>query len=62
MYDFINIYRQPSESYARQLDRTVQLQERPYGYEMPPPPADSGDYDMRSKESKKQYHQGHFYG
>ena len=44
-----------SESYSRQLDKRVQLEEKPYGYDMPPPPADTGNYDMRSRESHKQY-------
>jgi hypothetical protein len=27
----------------------------PYGYTSAPPPADTGDYDMRKLESNKQY-------
>ncbi len=45
----------PSESYSRELDKIVQMSERPYGYDMPPPAADTGDYDMRALESNKQY-------
>lgn len=45
----------PSESQSRQLDRTVCEQEMPYGYDRPPPAADTGDYNMKSRESKKEY-------
>lgn len=45
----------PEESYSRQLDEKVQSEEKPYGYEMSPPPADSGDYSMKSRNSNKQY-------
>lgn len=43
------------ESYSRQLDERVAMQEKPYGYEMSPPPADTGDFDQRRLESDKQY-------
>lgn len=43
------------ESYSRQLDERVAMQEMPYGYQMPPPPADTGDYDQYKLESHKQY-------
>lgn len=43
------------ESYSRQLDERVAMQEMPYGYQTPPPPADTGDYDQRKLESNKQY-------
>lgn len=45
----------PPESYSRQLDNMVAAQEMPYGYTQSPPPADSGDYNMKAKESKKEY-------
>jgi len=43
------------ESYSRQLDERVAELEMPYGYEMPPPPADTGDYDLSKLESNKDY-------
>lgn len=43
------------ESYSRQLDERVLEQEMPYGYELPPPPADTGDFNQRRLESTKQY-------
>ena len=43
------------ESYSRQLDERVAMQEMPYGYVSSPPPADTGDYDQRRLESKKAY-------
>ncbi len=43
------------ESYSRQLDERVLAQEMPYGYQMPPPPADTGDFDQHKLESKKEY-------
>lgn len=45
----------PEESYSRQLDKKVARQEMPYGYTISPPPADTGDYDLRSKETNMQY-------
>lgn len=45
----------PEDSYSRELDSRVQAEERPYGYSEDPPPADSGNFDMRSRESDKQY-------
>lgn len=46
---------EPSDSYSRQLDAMVQRQEMPYGYETSPPPADTGDHDMASRQSNKRY-------
>ena len=43
------------ESYSRILDERVSMQEMPYGYVSPPPPADTGDFDQRRLESNKQY-------
>lgn len=43
------------ESYSRQLDERVMAQEMPYGYQMTPPPADTGDYDQRKLETTKSY-------
>ena len=43
------------ESYSRQLDERVAIQEMPYGYEIVPPSADTGDFDQYTKESHKQY-------
>lgn len=43
------------ESYSRQLDERVSIQEMPYGYVIGPPPADTGDFDQARMESKKQY-------
>lgn len=51
----IEIFRTPPESYSRQLDERVAAQEKPYGYTVSPPPADTGDYDQYAKESHKQY-------
>lgn len=45
----------PPESYSRELDNRVKIEEKPYGYVSPPPPADTGDYDQARLESKKQY-------
>jgi hypothetical protein len=45
----------PEQSYSRELDMKVQREEKPYGYTENPPPADSGDYDMRKYNSKKEY-------
>lgn len=43
------------DSYSRRLDRMVAAQEMPYGYDTPPPPADTGDYNTEAKESRKEY-------
>jgi hypothetical protein len=43
------------ESYSRKLDERVSMQEMPYGYEMSPPPADTGDFDQARLESDKRY-------
>ncbi len=43
------------ESYSRQLDERVLMQEKPYGYTTEPPPADTGDFDQARLESKKAY-------
>jgi hypothetical protein len=52
----------PTESYSRELDMHVQMEERTYGYNMPPPPADTGDYDMKSRQSKVMYSRGQLRG
>lgn len=43
------------ESYSRQLDERVAMQEMPYGYTSEPPAADTGDFNQRRLESDKQY-------
>lgn len=43
------------ESYSRELDKDVLIQEKPYGYEIDPPPADTGNFDQAALESHKQY-------
>jgi hypothetical protein len=43
------------ESYSRKLDERVFMQEMPYGYESPPPPADTGDFNQAKLNSSKQY-------
>jgi hypothetical protein len=43
------------ESYSRQLDERVALQEQPYGYMTPPPPADTDNYDQAALESHCKY-------
>lgn len=43
------------ESYSRQLDALVSEQEMPYGYTTPPPPADTGDYNQKAKETREHY-------
>lgn len=43
------------ESYSREIDQSVFMQEMPYGYTAPPPPADTGDFDQEKLESKKEY-------
>lgn len=53
-YDWTH-YGVPPESYSRELDKRVADTEMPYGYEMSPPPADTGDYDTMAKVSKKEY-------
>lgn len=45
----------PPESYSRALDREVARSEKPYGYSLPPPPADTGDYDQAALESHCEY-------
>lgn len=49
------VFEYPSESFSRELDLKVQREEKPYGYSTNPPPADSGNYDMRKFNSKKEY-------
>lgn len=44
------------DSYSRQLDNHVAMQEMPYGYMGEPPPADTNDYNQRKLESKKRIH------
>ena len=43
------------DSFTRTLDDKVERAEMPYGYTNAPPPADTGDYDQRKLESKKQH-------
>lgn len=43
------------ESYSRELDERVSMQEMPYGYTSEPPAADTGDFNQRRLESNKQY-------
>jgi hypothetical protein len=43
------------ESYSREIDEQVSMQEMPYGYTTTPPPADTGDFDQRKLETKNQY-------
>ena len=52
-----NDYRHPvpQESYSRELDSRVQESEMPYGYSSGEPPADTGDFNQRSLESRKEY-------
>lgn len=50
-----NIFSHPPESYSRELDMKVQAEEMPYGYTMPPPSADTGNFDQHAKESHKEY-------
>jgi hypothetical protein len=45
----------PENSYSRELDSRVQEQEMPYGYSDHNAPADTGDYNEKSHESKKEY-------
>jgi hypothetical protein len=44
------------ESYSRRLDASVQRQEMCYGYDQPPPPADTGDFHERAYETRMQSH------
>lgn len=55
----LSISHHPSESYSRQLDQRIHAEEMPYGYEMSPPPADTGDFNQRKLESDKQYPRHH---
>ena len=43
------------ESESRQLDKRVLIQEKPYGYVIEPPAADTGDFDQAALESTKKY-------
>ena len=43
------------ESASRALDNMVAKEEMPYGYTDSPPPADSGNFDMQVRNSKKEY-------
>lgn len=43
------------ESFSRTLDESVSATERPYGYTNAPPPADTGDFDQASLETKNVY-------
>lgn len=43
------------ESYSRQIDEQVSMQEMPYGYVTSPPPADTGDFDQARLETRKEY-------
>jgi hypothetical protein len=46
------------ESYSRELDERVSMEEMPYGYEWDAPPADTGDFNQARLESKKEYKPG----
>ena len=43
------------ESYSRQIDERVFIEEMPYGYTTEPPAADTGDFDQKRLETKNQY-------
>lgn len=45
----------PQQSYSRRLDDQVAKEERPYGYDDAPPPADTGDYNSNKLNSSKEY-------
>jgi hypothetical protein len=45
----------PPNSFSRELDSMVLAQEMPYGYTTEPPPADTGDFNQASLESKQHY-------
>lgn len=54
-FDLMQLHHLQPDSLSRRIDKYVQRREMPYGYDMPPPPADSGDYDMRRRESNVRY-------
>jgi len=43
------------DSYSRQLDKQVSNQERPYGYDTPPPSADTHDFNQSRLETDVEY-------
>jgi hypothetical protein len=43
------------DSESRKIDMKIFAEELPYGYMKSPPPADTGDYDMYSLQTKKEY-------
>jgi hypothetical protein len=47
-------YEAPQESYSRRLDEMVAREEKPYGYNDSPPPADTGDYNSKKLNSNKE--------
>jgi hypothetical protein len=49
----------PPDSYSREIDHRVCMQEMPYGYTSPPPPADTGDFDQARLESHMEYPKSH---
>lgn len=51
--DFYQGMMAPPPSACQELDRMVQASERPYGYTLPPPPADTHDYNSSKLESHK---------
>lgn len=58
-YLFGEVFTLIPDSYSRLLDDRVAAQEMPYGYVLPPPPADTHDYDQAVLESKKEYRPRH---
>jgi len=54
-FRYIETYTPVPDSYSRELDERVGFDEMPYGYDIPPPPADTGDFDQRAIESHMQY-------
>jgi len=53
------VHPQPRDSYCRQMDSRIFESELPYGYDTPPPPADTGDFDQARLETKVQYPKKH---
>lgn len=45
----------PQDSFSRELDSRVQASEMPYGYSEDPPSADTGDFNMRARQSQKSH-------
>ena len=49
----------PPDSYSREIDHRVCMQEMPYGYTSEPPAADTGDFDQARKETRVEYPKRH---